>query len=649
MTRIALVDVCDASAALVRAAATAHDVVACSSDSIPANAELLVAECPARGSIPAPTLRTLASHAPLLILAGKRTKVALDRVNEFSVEIARKPIELIDLRLTIRSLLEQATAAQPKAGTASNDWLSQPRLTAEAAETTHAAIRLGGPVWIVGESGTGCDQVAAALAAAMDPNRSPAVWMDGEPLAATLARLDDSERVLWASSLDQRPLAEQRDFELLLAMQPWRRVVATSSDEPDEAVAAGELLRSLHHTLSRVSLRLAPLRERSRDISDLATAIGTQVAAAVFGAERFRLTPEAAALLRVYPWPGNLVELDAVVTRSVIAAGANAGAELELGAQQIRFAANLTAGHLSTSDERELAEDLAEEVASSRQSGVATIVPVRRAVVVPLNADTAAKAIEAASDSAAQATKLTSVSAAPTAEAQVTSEVEALLAAFAHDIRNPMSTIKTFASLQAASASEDSAELARLAVESCARVDGHLEFLQRYSEMSLASATRVDLVDQLGEAVDALGDDPVIEISARSSLWVKADPVFVRFVADAVVAECQSRAESTAAGRKDEGPCETAVADLAANRTAIEVRIPVGGASVDRLDKWVDGSKLPWRLAVARDAARRAGGDLEVDVVDGEMRLRWRLPLAEEVNNDEQAGHPDRRRRSRGS
>ncbi|MFN2377594.1 MAG: hypothetical protein ABR538_13725, partial [Candidatus Binatia bacterium] len=231
--------------------------------------------------------------------------------------------------------------------------------------------------------------------------------------------------------------------------------------------------------------------------------------------------------------------------------------------------------------------------------------------------------------------------------------VEGILAAFAHDIRNPMSTIKTFAGLQAARAGDDDAELARLAVDACERVDEHLALLQRYAELTGEAPSRADVVDVLGQAADVLeaadGVAPLV-IAARRSLWTRADAGLLRLVADALAAESRSR----------RGSGEAAVADLSADGLGLELQIPTGTAAVDRLGKWVEGTSLPWRLALAAQAARRLGGSLDVDVEDGQMRLAWRLPADGEParqavagqgkgSNDDQAGSTDRRRRSRSS
>jgi len=282
----------------------------------------------------------------------------------------------------------------------------------------------------------------------------------------------------------------------------------------------------------------------------------------------------------------------------------------------------------------------------------------------------AARAAKPSEPTSADATQTAETATVSSRVEEQHSGVEALLAAFAHDIRNPMSTIKTFAGLQAASVGAEESELARLAIEACGRIDEHLELLQRYAELTNTSPVVVDIVETLGSAVDAAVDAgartgadagavPVpLAIVARRALWVRTDASVARFVADAVVAECRSRAASAAAGSATPaGPAEAdTVASAAAsaddNSAAVEIRIPVGAAAVDRLDKWLEGASLPWRLALAREAARRGGGDLQVDVEDGQMRLLWRLPNrvdGEEGNHDDQAGSPDRRRRSRSS
>jgi len=720
MGRIALVDASDATASMVRAAFGDGAVVACRRESIPSDAALVIVEV---GRAPA-SLATLAnSDTPLLVLADTASVDSPAAFGTRRIAFLKKPFDVVDLRMQVRALLDHHQSDEAKGGATTGQnlylspispggqvqvsvpWLTGPLLTQDAASILAAACRLDGAVWIVGETGTGADRVAAALTAAWDAGREPIVWQEADSLASALARLGDAERVLWVPALEDRPLREQRSFERYLALEPARRIAVTSGDDPLAALAAGTLLRSLHDCLSRVSVRLAPLRERRDEISTLAVSIAASVASRAFGTERVVLADDARRSLEAYPWPGNFTELEAVATRSVVAAGRARASTLELTAPNLRFAPDHLAPFVpkpvpkpGTGTGFQAPDRLSgdEQVASSTSTKPGTgtgfeapdrdrvfrdapnpstastadpaSAPPRRGIVVALGDAAAARA---ARPSDSTSTELPQVPEGARAEPAASSGVEALLAAFAHDIRNPMSTIKTFAGLQAATAGDDSSELARLAVSACERVDEHLEFLQSYAELAPTTPVPVDLVEILGEAVDAAGAADSFTICARRSLTVRTDPALARFVADAVVAECRSRAEKPGTGtgfskeknlylspisdesgadfEGDPPPALVSSADIAADGSSLEIRIPVGGAAVDRLDRWVRGASLPWRLALARDAALRSGGELQVDVEDGEMRLRWRLPKVEEGKNDDQAGSPDRRRRSRSS
>ncbi|MFN2427127.1 MAG: hypothetical protein ABR587_11855 [Candidatus Binatia bacterium] len=659
MTRIALLDVSGGTATAVRAALGADVVVECHRGAATPDADLVIAE---PGSMR--EARGLPDSAvPLLLLVAKRTTIDPASFGDRAVAVLKKPFDLIDLRHNVRALLECTVGEteNPYLSPISDNpgqvrisaWLGKPWVAASVVPTLAAACRLRGPAWIVGEAGTGTDHVAAALALAWDRDREPVVWDESDSLASALSRLGDPERVLWVPALDERPIGEQRAFERFLALEPERRVAVTSGDEVEAAVLDGTLLRSLHDALARVSLRLAPLRERRGDIAGLAVAIGSDVAAAAFGAGRVLLSDDATRVLETYPWPGNLAELTAVVTRSVIAAGTGGAHHIE--PRHLHFAP----AHFPENGVRPLfREDAAPPTenrvrphfseASAESAGRPDLATPqshetsapRRAVVVALGDMAAARAArpsESTSTDDTQPAEHAGIAANATGAAHA--GVESLLAAFAHDIRNPMSTIKTFAGLQAASAGDDTSELARLAIDACDRVDEHLEFLQSYAELTPSAPTRIDMVDLLGEAVDAAGAGDALTITARRSLWVHADPALARFVATAIVAECRSR------GKMGSDPIFEA--DVVGGE--LEVRMAVGGAAVDRLGKWVEGASLPWRLALARDAARRSGGELQVDVEDGLMRLRWRLPQVEEGKHDDQAGSPDRRRRSRSS
>ncbi|HEY2774148.1 MAG TPA: hypothetical protein VGK20_08865 [Candidatus Binatia bacterium] len=626
MSRIAVVAASPGTVVAVRAAADGHEVVeACEAD-IGSDAALVVTEDPqVAGRIVAST--------PCLLLAD-RAAVRKVRLKDRKCTIVEKPCDLIVLRSKIRLLLE--LSGQSAAATLAADdlasWLAPPRIAKPAAVALASAGRFRGAVFIVGERGTGTDDVAAALGRVWD-EREPLIWQEPDLLESITARLADDERVLWVPAIDERPARDQIAFERWLASARRRRVIVTASDDPASTVACGRLSATLFDRLSRLAVRLAPLRERSADVGALASSIGSRVAADAFGAS-LRISDASSRMLADYGWPGNVIELEAVITRSVLAL--EGAAVLDAG--DLRFLAELAAPASPV--------PLSGETEAPSIPDVAASPPRIKGIVVPLGQPPSR--VARPGDGGISPTAETAPTVATTAE------VESVLAGFAHDLRNPLSTIRTFTELSAGD-ERISGALGPLAVEACRRVDDQLNLLQRYSDLAPdMAATAADLVELFTEAAEATVEESQIRIDARAPVHGVGNPSLLRFVAAAIVDECCCRAaEARRLGRAG----DEAVIDTSPDRSAVTIRIAAGAAAASHLDTWTSGAALPWRLALAREVARRAGGDLSIQIEDAELCLKWRAGSAfrtdkqetEEPNDGDQAGSTDRRRRTRSS
>lgn len=646
MARIVLLDASTSTWTSVSAVAAEHELLRCRSGEEQPQADILVLDLAGPHPVSPELAAGIRARAGLLLLVDRRARVDEALAGNPRVEVLRRPYELFELRAKIEALTSRLSGSfselldrtagsgiaplHPSAEPVEQlrRWLESPLVPAPAAAILAAALRLRGTAWIVGESGSGRDRVAAALASAWDGGRAPVSWFPGQALAEAVAAIEDADHVLLAHEIDTRPTSEQRAFETFTHRRPDLRIVVTSDDEPADAVLAGTLLRSLYHGLAGLALRLPPLRERRSEIPSLCDDAASRISGLAFSGARVRFSEEAARTLQAYDWPGNLDELIAVVTRSVVAKAVPEAATVVIEAADLLFAPPLSSAAGAT----------ASPFVESTQRPMPG--PARRGVVVPLaSVVRGAEVVE------------TEPEATPPDSVQDEGvSVEPLLAAFAHDIRNPMSTIQAFTSIAASTADEGMSELATLAVEACQTVGDHLALLQRYSELAPTGRSRFDLLEMVGEALDEAGEDAGVNLEVRRPLWVLADPDLLRFCADVVFAECRARRPALAldAASPDAAPRDATV-ELAADGTALEIRIPTGDAAVDRLGKWVEGASLPWRLALARNAARRAGGDLEIETDREAVRLRWRAPLAEEGKDGEQARSADRRRRSRSS
>ena len=90
------------------------------------------------------------------------------------------------------------------------------------------------------------------------------------------------------------------------------RIVAATNLNLEAAVADGRFRSDLYHRLNQFQLRVPPLRERPDDVEALAEFLLQQ---SLPGAN---FTPEAMALLRRAPWPGNVRDLRNVLLKAVM-------------------------------------------------------------------------------------------------------------------------------------------------------------------------------------------------------------------------------------------------------------------------------------------------------------------------------------------
>jgi transcriptional regulator with PAS, ATPase and Fis domain len=94
------------------------------------------------------------------------------------------------------------------------------------------------------------------------------------------------------------------------------RVIAATHRDLERAVAEGTFRRDLLFRVNAATLVIPPLRERAVEIEPLALELLRDLAERATPPRRpWGLSAEATALLRAYPWPGNIRELRNVVER----------------------------------------------------------------------------------------------------------------------------------------------------------------------------------------------------------------------------------------------------------------------------------------------------------------------------------------------
>ncbi|MBC7906409.1 MAG: sigma-54-dependent Fis family transcriptional regulator [Rhodospirillaceae bacterium] len=97
------------------------------------------------------------------------------------------------------------------------------------------------------------------------------------------------------------------------------RVVAATNVPLRKAVAEGRFREDLYFRLNVLTIEMPPLRERGEDIDPLVAHFVAKFCRDA-GKTTRSLSPDAAALLRRYAWPGNIRELIATIRRAVVMA-----------------------------------------------------------------------------------------------------------------------------------------------------------------------------------------------------------------------------------------------------------------------------------------------------------------------------------------
>ena len=113
---------------------------------------------------------------------------------------------------------------------------------------------------------------------------------------------------------------QERQMERVGGTQPIKldiRLIAATNRNLEEEARSGRFRQDLYYRLNVVTLKTPPLRERQSDIPALAMHFASK-----FGAQCGRriggISPEAAAYLVHYDWPGNIRELENALERAVV-------------------------------------------------------------------------------------------------------------------------------------------------------------------------------------------------------------------------------------------------------------------------------------------------------------------------------------------
>lgn len=324
-----------------------------------------------------------------------------------------------------------------------------------------AAIR-GLPVWLVGGPGCGAYSVARALHQGGDPSGfvsvrgvlANAADVESRVAAALVAEPAADSLALYVERIDRQPLPVQEailrwiDEGVRWKDRAARVRVFAQSDSMPAPGAPNTVLPALRRRLSALVVSLPPLTARRADLPAICRGLLDEIAANL-NRPAATIADEALGKLAERDWPGNVEELEAVLTHALVSGSANRIETADFGPQLMDVTA---------------------------PAGLP--VPTRPATSPD-------------GDSSSQRLM-------PDPH-----RLESVITELAHELKNPMVTIKTFAQhLDHLLADPELREkFVHLTTEAIDRMDGFLNELVRFSRFSTPRPQLHPVTDLLSRAV----------------------------------------------------------------------------------------------------------------------------------------------------
>jgi DNA-binding NtrC family response regulator len=305
-------------------------------------------------------VRRLDQDVPILFVTAYGSKdLALQALREGAYDYFTKPFDVEEMRVVVRRALERRSLRRKVEilSRQMDSTLGFDKIigsTAEMRDLFHLIQRIAKEdvtVLVLGESGTGKELVANAIHRHSKRDEGPFVPINCAAIPPTLleSELFGHERGSFTGAHAQKLgkfeqaqrgtifLDEIGDMDALLQAKMLRvlqdsrfqrvggnqniqvdvRVIAATNKDLAEEVARGSFREDLFYRLNVIPIFLPPLRSRMADVPLLIEHF-VKKANEKYGKQISGISPEVTERINAYRWPGNIRELENLVTRAVI-------------------------------------------------------------------------------------------------------------------------------------------------------------------------------------------------------------------------------------------------------------------------------------------------------------------------------------------
>lgn len=551
---------------------------------------------------------------PILFLVDSGSAAGI-KLPDANADSLAKPFNPYELKEKVASLLA-AVSEPPRllsaawaSGSVPLHYIDYPFVPASVAALARKFALTPFPLLIMAEPGCGQEAVARAVHAL---NNRAGPWLSAHASVVVGPHAQDrindvlaseggeSQRLtLFLSGIDGLDLSAQSGLLDFLAEQEGKGrelwLISTSRADLLEKTYRGEFSDALYYRLATLLLRLPALRDRPSDIPVLADLLAQECARQI-GLGKVSFTPAAMERLRNYLWFGNLDEMEAVIARtlSVLRKELIDGPDLILGdsweVEKTRAAASDRQPQFPESGAQKLAAVPASR--TKKSSGV-----------LPSGDD-------------------------------YSNEVRILISELAHELKNPMVTVKTFSQLLADRFDDPTfrVRFQQTVNGDIQRMDDLLEALLDFSRFGQPAKEKILIYEQLRRVEEELLPECIKRETALQ--WGKrgeAAAVFVdkaqfifafKSILRAALAQVKPKSEIQ---MDVEGEGKVAISYLREGAGIGALHEYLGVATAANGDE-----ALPLRMLLANILLERNGGGIKVDYHEnGRARIRAELPVVE--------------------
>lgn len=277
----------------------------------------------------------------IIMTAYASTESAIQALKFGAFDYLQKPFRVDELIQTLKRALEfkQFNIDRPnqpvptaKAGDVDTAIIGRSEQTKRLIQQVKKLLGARTPVLITGETGTGKKLVAELLHTGSNPPESPFVGIDcalssGESFREGLLGENGTGGewiqnakggTLFLQHIQSLPLEIQGEVVSVLRNNSHSfRLICSSSEDLEKLTDEGAFNDELFYRVASLPLSLPPLRERTEDLPLLVKHYAAQTSNPNFESNQIEFTEDAMAKLCAYRWPGNLTELQQVISKVV--------------------------------------------------------------------------------------------------------------------------------------------------------------------------------------------------------------------------------------------------------------------------------------------------------------------------------------------